>query len=241
MLFDHQKQRRIRKEAVIVLGFLRTVSLLAVSAVLMVQTGCDSKGVGSDSAINDSQTPEAPAKLLRGGAGSSVEIGNGDNRDSNRGLEPIEAPPEQAFSFVLMNVHIDPDDTHVEFEALREMVGETYANHRGEDDFILLGDMNEEPGQCQPYQWMQNQRTLLPSELKTNAIETKAYDNLVFDASCTAEFRNQAGVMNLIDVYQLTLPQAKLVSDHFPVWGVFSSRESPRAAMTQSDSNEVIG
>lgn len=152
----------------------------------------------------------------------------------------LEARPNQAFSFVLLNVHIDPDDKHFEFKALQEIIGEVYANHRGEDDFILLGDMNEAPHKYQKYQWMRNQRPMLPPEFKTNTVGNKAYDNLVFDAGYTAEFRDHAGVMNLMDVYQLTLSQAQLVSDHFPVWGVFSVQESPRAALTQGDQNEAI-
>ena len=82
--------------------------------------------------------------------------------------------------------------------------------------------------------------SVLPPELKTNTVGTKAYDNLVLDANYTAELRNQAGVMNLMDVYQLTLAQAKLVSDHNPVWAVFSALESPRAQITQGAPPDVI-
>jgi deoxyribonuclease-1-like protein len=151
----------------------------------------------------------------------------------------LGVPQEQAFSFALMNVHIDPDDAHVEFKALQEIIGGIYANHRGEDDFILLGDMNEEPNKYQQYQWMRSQYAALPSEWPTNTTQTKAYDNIIFDYGYTAEYLNQSGVLNLLSEYQLTLPQAKLVSDHMPVWAVFSALETPRAEVTQGDSQAV--
>jgi len=152
----------------------------------------------------------------------------------------LNVPIEQAFSFALMNVHIDPDDAHIEFEALREIIGEVYTNHPGEDDFILLGDMNEEPHKYHKYQWMRSQHAALPSTIKTNTVQTEAYDNIIFDSGYTAEYRNLAGVMNIQEVYGLSLADTQLVSDHYPVWAVFSALEAPRAAITQGDPAEVI-
>ena len=152
----------------------------------------------------------------------------------------LNVPIEQAFSFALMNVHIDPDEAHVEFEALREIIGEIYTNHQGEDDFILLGDLNDEPHKYHKYQWMRSQHAALPSTIKTNTVQTKAYDNIVFDSGYTSEYRNQAGVMNVQQVYGLSLSDAQLVSDHYPVWAVFSALESPRAEITHGDPAEVI-
>lgn len=152
----------------------------------------------------------------------------------------LGVPPEQAFTFVLMNVHVAPKRAHEEFEALQEIIGGVYANHQGEDDFILLGDLNDEPDKYQRYQWMRNQYPALPSEWKTNTVQTEAYDNIVFDAGYTAEFTNQSGVLNLMDEYRLTLPQAQLVSDHMPVWAVFSVLEAPAANITQGNPEAVI-
>ncbi len=152
----------------------------------------------------------------------------------------LGVPKEQAFTFALMNVHIDPDDTRVEFEALREIIGAVYTNHPGEDDFILMGDMNEEPHKYHKYQWMRSQHAALPSNIKTNTVQTKAYDNIIFDSGYTAEYRNQAGVMNLQNVYGLSLSDAQLVSDHYPVWAVFSALESPRAVITQGIPAAII-
>lgn len=142
-------------------------------------------------------------------------------------------PSEQAFSFVLMNVHTDPDDTEVEFDALQEIIGMTFPNHPGEDDFMLLGDLNDEASGFQHVRWFANQFPAIPSHWKTNTRMSKSYDNIVFDSRRTAEFTNQAGVMNLLQEYGLTEKQALQVSDHMPVWAVFSTREHRGATMTQ--------
>ena len=148
--------------------------------------------------------------------------------------------PDQAFSFVLMNVHTDPDDIYAEFEALRDIIGGVYANHQGEEDFILLGDLNGDPSQFQQYRWMRQQFAAIPTTWNTNTAQTKCYDNLVFDAGYTAEFTGQAGVMNLMTEYGLSVSDAKKVSDHMPVWAVFSAQEAPAAAITQGDQYGVV-
>ena len=136
-------------------------------------------------------------------------------------------PPNlQPFTFNLLNVHIDPDDTHQEFAALQPILAEIYERHPQEDDFILLGDFNEEPDDYARYRWMRQQHAALPSRWKTNTAMTKAYDNIVFDQTLTAEFTNQAGVMNLMEEYKISKDDAKHISDHMPVWAVFNSYET---------------
>ena len=135
-------------------------------------------------------------------------------------------PNRQPFSFNLMNVHVDPDDAHQEFIALQPILNEIYQQHPREDDFILLGDFNDEPHKYARYQWMRQQHAALPSQWKTNTAMTKAYDNIVFDRAFTAEFTGQAGVMNLMEEYRLSKDDAKHISDHMPVWAVFSSYEA---------------
>jgi deoxyribonuclease-1-like protein len=142
-------------------------------------------------------------------------------------------PGEYAFSFVLMNAHTSPQSTAIEFAALQQMIPKIRRNHPQEDDFILLGDLNEEPGKFVAYTWFQNQMVAIPSRWKTNTRLTKNYDNLVFDAQRTSEFTKQAGVMDIRQEYQLTLEQALQVSDHLPVWAVFSTRENRANDLTQ--------
>ena len=155
-------------------------------------------------------------------------------------FQSVEVNPAEAFKFVLMNVHVDYDKPHIEFEALQEIIDGIYANHKGEDDFILIGDLNEEPNRYKKYAWMSDQHAAIPNDWKTNLVQTENYDNIVFDASRTSEFTRQSGVLDLMSDYDLTRDEAEKVSDHLPVWATFSAFESPSAAITRGDQQGVI-
>ena len=145
-----------------------------------------------------------------------------------------QVPPGiQPFTFALMNVHVDPDDVVAEFAALQDIIGSVFPNHPGEDDFILLGDLNEDADTYTNFRWLSNQFAAIPSHWKTNTRQTASYDNIVFDAGRTSEFMNQSGVMNLMQEYGISYEQARAVSDHMPVWAVFSDRESTAEVLTQ--------
>ncbi len=47
------------------------------------------------------------------------------------------APPDQAFTFILVNVHTDPDETEEEFKALAQVYQQVAREGGGEDDIIL--------------------------------------------------------------------------------------------------------
>lgn len=147
-------------------------------------------------------------------------------------------PRDQAFSFVLMNVHVRPTRPEVEFRVLANVMAGIYRNH-SDDDFILLGDLNDRPSDYQGYNWLSNQVTAIPDAVKTNTVQTKSYDNLVFNAIKTSEFTGEAGVINLMQEYNLALEDAQLVSDHMPVWALFSAYEAPSAAITQGGDSVV--
>lgn len=142
-------------------------------------------------------------------------------------------PRQQAFSCVLMNVHVDPDDTVAEFTALQDIIRSIFPNHPGEDDFILLGDMNAEASKFTGHRWLADQFATIPPHWKTNTRQKESYDNITFDARRTAEFLNQAGVMNLMQEYNLSREAAIQVSDHMPIWAVFASHEFFPAELTQ--------
>jgi len=151
----------------------------------------------------------------------------------------VKVDPAEAFHFVLMNVHVAPRRTRIEFEALKAIIAGIYGNHPGEDDFILLGDLNDEPSGYQNYGWMNDQVSALPDEVKTNTKREDAYDNIVFDAVRTSEYQQKSGVLDLMSEYDLSFEDAKLVSDHLPVWALFSAFEAPSAAITRGDESVI--
>ncbi|MEO1497492.1 MAG: endonuclease/exonuclease/phosphatase family protein [Planctomycetota bacterium] len=155
------------------------------------------------------------------------------------------APPEQAFTFVLMNVHTDPDDARDELDSLYgayEAVKRMPISGYPEDDVILLGDLNTNVPVQSVYRQGGTGRALLPKDLgmlanvvgiyplvqqeATNTIGSRLHDNLLISRVSTTEFTGTAGVYDFRAAYRITEEQAKELSDHFPVWGEFSAYES---------------
>ena len=55
----------------------------------------------------------------------------------------VRGPPvDQAFTFKLINIHTDPDETKTELNALDDVFYTVSNNKDNEDDIILLGDLN---------------------------------------------------------------------------------------------------
>ena len=94
-----------------------------------------------------------------------------------------------------------------------------------EDDVILLGDLNASEhelgrlGQLPGMTWVVRETT-------TNTRRSKAYDNILFDGRVTGEYNGRWGVLDLQNTFGLSSRQALEVSDHFPVWAEFGTRET---------------
>ncbi len=137
----------------------------------------------------------------------------------------VRGPPaESAFTFSLVNIHTDPDDTRIELDALADSFTWVRQNVPHEDDIIVLGDLNVDSNHLGRLGQLPNMNWTV-ANVATNTRGTKSYDNLVFDASTTSEFRQVSGVFNLMAEYGITMEQALTVSDHMPVWAVFSATE----------------
>ncbi len=132
--------------------------------------------------------------------------------------------PEEAFTFSLVNIHTDPDETATELDALADVFRVVRDDGRGEDDVIILGDLNVDDrnlgrlGQISNITWA-------ITGVATNTRGTKLYDNLVFSQLATAEYTGRWGVFDMIRQFNLTTEEALEVSDHMPVWAEFSLRE----------------
>lgn len=133
-------------------------------------------------------------------------------------------PPEEAFTFSLVDIHTDPDETHQELDALGDVYRAVRNDGRHEDDIILLGDLNVddahlgELGRVSDITW-------IISGTPTNTRRTKQYDNMLFTRRATTEFQGRAGVFDFANEYQLSMDAALMVSDHMPIWAEFSPYE----------------
>ena len=132
--------------------------------------------------------------------------------------------PEDAFTFSLVDIHTDPDETAQELDALADVFRAVRDDGRGEDDVIVLGDLNVDDhhlgrlGQISNITWC-------VSGVPTNTRGKSQYDNIVFSRLATTEYTGRWGVYDMIRQFNLTVDEALDVSDHLPVWAEFSLTE----------------
>lgn len=132
--------------------------------------------------------------------------------------------PENAFTFTLVNIHVDPDETRTELNVMDDVYRAVRDDGRKEDDVIILGDFNVddtrlgELGQVKGLTWA-------ISQIPTNTRGTQQYDNLIFHEQATSEFVGRGGTFDFMREFNLTTDEAIEISDHLPVWAEFSIYE----------------
>ena len=169
-----------------------------------------------------------------------------DDPDDLMHREPLVAgfrvrgpPPEQAFTFTLIDVHTDPDEAQAELNVLDDVFRAVRDDGRGEDDIILLGDLNAddrhlgELGQVAYITWV-------VSAVPTNTRGTHLYDNILFDSRTTVEYARHAGVFDLMSEFHLSMQQALAVSDHLPIWAEFTLEEGGGGALARQNGPEKL-
>jgi endonuclease/exonuclease/phosphatase family metal-dependent hydrolase len=133
-------------------------------------------------------------------------------------------PPDEAFTFTLINVHTDPDVVAEEIEALAEVYRVVRLAGRNEDDVIMLGDFNADERRLGRLGQIPGIGPLI-SGVYTNTRQNQLYDNLIIHRPSTTEYMGRSGVFDVMRQFNLTLEQALQVSDHLPVWAEFSAYE----------------
>ncbi len=136
-----------------------------------------------------------------------------------------EPPPDQAFTFTLIDVHTEPDEAEAEINALAQVYKSVRNDGRGEDDIILLGDLNADERKFGLLKSLPDMSWVIPAGTPTNTRGNKTYDNILFNRRATVEFTGRAGVFDLVREFNLTIEQALAISDHFPIWAEFSAVE----------------
>lgn len=132
--------------------------------------------------------------------------------------------PEEAFTFTLANIHVDPDDVEAELSALADVYRVVRNDGRDEDDVILLGDLNTDDRNLGPVGAISEIAPVIVG-VNTNLGQSRQYDNLLIQRQATREFTGRSGVFDFLREYNLEWEEAKEVSDHLPVWAEFSAYE----------------
>ncbi len=136
------------------------------------------------------------------------------------------APPNQAFTFTLIDIHTDPDETASELDTLGQVYQVVQRTAAGEDDIILLGDLNVDDQHLGALGRVQNVRPIVRG-VPTMATMTTQNDNIILNQLATTEFTGRWGVFDVGRMFNLSQEQVLQVSDHLPVWAEFSAYEAP--------------
>jgi len=135
-----------------------------------------------------------------------------------KGPDPLEA-----FTFRLINVHIDPERARVELDLLDDVYQAVCKNWPEEDDVIMLGDFGV-AGDRGRLNELPDVAASLTIEA-TSHLTFRPIDHILYDRRATIEFTGQSGVLDLMRDFKLTIQQAEAISAHLPVWAEFSPYE----------------
>lgn len=142
----------------------------------------------------------------------------------------VRGPPEkEAFTFTLVNVLVEPKRAAEQVDLLADVFRAVRDSGTGEDDVILLGDIESDPDQLGRLGRVPG-ITAAISGMPTTTRGTRLADNILFDRRATVEYRGRSGVLDMIREFDMTPEAALEVSEHLPVWAEFSSYEGGQSS-----------
>jgi len=139
--------------------------------------------------------------------------------------------PEFAFTFTLVNVHLDAELSDAEIRVLPELVKSIHRDGRKEDDVILVGDFGASDSRLQ---FLRSAGMIFALEgVPTTSQGNAMLDNIVMPVKATDEFNGRSGIFDFLRQFNLSIEQAHQVSDHLPVWAEFYTNEGGQAGRVQ--------
>ena len=138
---------------------------------------------------------------------------------------------ELAFTFTLVNVHLDAELSDQEIRVLPELVRSIHRDGRKEDDVILVGDFGASDTRLH---FLRSAGMIFALEgIPTTSAGNAMLDNIVMPVKATDEFNGRSGVFDFLRQFNLSIEQAHQVSDHLPVWAEFYATEGGQAGRVQ--------
>lgn len=141
------------------------------------------------------------------------------------GLFSAKGPdPAEAFTFILINVEVDPTRTPIELDVLADAYRAVSKSSPQEDDVLLLGDLETDDKHLGQLGNLLGVSPLI-SNVATTTRGTQLLDNILMDRRATSEFIGRVEVVDMLREFRLTQPAASEISDHLPIWAEFSAYE----------------
>jgi deoxyribonuclease-1-like protein len=132
------------------------------------------------------------------------------------------------FDFVSITIHAKPENATQEINYLPLVVDDAKKRYQGEDDFIIMGDLNAD---CDYFN--ENSQSLLRSSdyywVINNSVDTTTkstvctYDRIIITTPAISDFTGDSGVFRFDTAYDLNYNSTINVSDHYPVYANFWS------------------
>ena len=127
-------------------------------------------------------------------------------------------PAGEAFTFSLVNFRLDPDRANEERELIPTLVDAIRADGRGEDDWIMAGDVADG---LDTLSNLSGARFAI-RDMPTDVAGTRLMDTIFFSSTATGEFTGRCGTFDFLRKGNMSLESALEVSEHLPVWAEFS-------------------
>jgi hypothetical protein len=135
-----------------------------------------------------------------------------------------QAAAEQAFTFSLVNIHIDSRHRQQELNVMQSVLRRVLDDGRQEDDAILLGNFDADHQELG--RWSRSPGLIVAIRgVPTTVAGNFQTANLIFPRHATDEFTGKSGVFDFLREWNLTVAKAREVTGHLPVWAEFSVLE----------------
>src|SRR4030095_8995417 len=167
-------------------------------------------------------------QLINGSNYTFTDLPNGTSEDLFQ-REPFVAEFKSGkFDFVLITIHTDPGETPQELGDLPLVLSDAQARFPDEKDFIMLGDMNADCSYLKQsdnislrnssYTW------IVPDSADTTTKSTDCtYDRIIILDPSKEDYLGSWGIFRFDQAYGINQSLTEEVSDHYPVWSVFST------------------
>ncbi len=142
------------------------------------------------------------------------------------------------FQFTIINVHTDPQEIAQELDVLADVYRNVRRFEYPEDDVILLGDLNQQPGSLQQLEQIPSVLPLIQG-MPTNTRKSRTIDNILIDNQATIEFAGRAGTLDLESVFNIDNQRALEISDHLPIWAEFTISEKSASSFATASTAVV--
>ena len=161
------------------------------------------------------------------------------------GTDPFHREPfivwfqgiDDPVSAVCAVIHTDPDEATEEIHALSDVVDWIYTAYPSEANVIVMGDFNADgryfneesytPLRASGYHW------LIENDVDTTTGDTVyTYDRIVITESLKDEYTGTAGIFRYDERFGAGPPLLTAVSDHYPVYAVFTTGDMVTAGTT---------